>query len=99
MNDAAVVTTAQIEHNWRFAELTARAWLEQELAARYAEDPCAVLAEFGIALADPQAAPALPADPGEELVIGDLDRAADVAPFTICTAGMGTAAVGGRAGA
>lgn len=93
MTAPVVATATQIEHDWRFAELIARSWMEQGLAARYRTDPCSVLAEFGIDLADPQAAPVLPADPGDDVVIDDLDRAADVAPFTICTADMGATPV------
>lgn len=89
-------SAAQVERDWRFAELIARAWVEEGLAIRYDKDPCAVLAEFGIGLANPHEAPALPADPGDDLMIGDLDRAADVAPFSICSAGTSASVVTSR---
>jgi hypothetical protein len=37
----------------RFAELAARTGLEPDLAQRYATDPVAVLAEFGLSAAEP----------------------------------------------
>jgi hypothetical protein len=37
----------------RFAELAARTGLEPDLAQRYANDPVAVLAEFGLSAAEP----------------------------------------------
>ena len=42
------VSNTPVEQDWRFAELVARSWMEPELVVRYAADPCAVLAEFGL---------------------------------------------------
>jgi hypothetical protein len=63
-----------IEHDWRFAELVASSWMEPELVVRYAADPCAVLAEFGLELARPQDAPALEPYCGPDLIIEDLEH-------------------------
>lgn len=42
-----------LEETRRFAELAARTGLEPELAHRYATDPVAVLAEFGVSTTEP----------------------------------------------
>ncbi|WP_377270047.1 hypothetical protein [Peterkaempfera sp. SMS 1(5)a] len=61
----------------RFAELSARTGLEPELAQRYANDPVAVLAEFGLTAAEPLY---LGGDVDDDslLLIEDLDPANDL---------------------
>lgn len=63
--------TSSIELDWRFAELVADTWVEPELALRYAADPVAMLAEYGMAVAASDA-PALPVAPDIELIIEDF---------------------------
>lgn len=60
-----------IELDWRFAELVADSWVEPELALRYAADPVALLAEYGMTVTA-QDAPALPVAPDIELIIEDF---------------------------
>jgi putative thiazole/oxazole-modified microcin (TOMM)-like peptide len=69
-------STTPVELDWRFAELVARTWLEPELAERYGADPCAVLAEFGLSIADPGEAPRLEPVAEFELIIDELDWSA-----------------------
>jgi putative thiazole/oxazole-modified microcin (TOMM)-like peptide len=69
-------STTPVELDWRFAELVARTWLEPELAERYGADPCAVLAEFGLSIADPGDAPRLEPVAEFELIIDELDWSA-----------------------
>lgn len=64
-----------VEHDWRFAELVARSWMEPELAVRYAADPCGVLAEFGLTVARREDAPSLEPYCGPDLIIEDLEHA------------------------
>ncbi len=64
-----------VEHDWRFAELVARSWMEPELAVRYAADPCRVLAEFGLTVARREDAPGLEPYCGPDLIIEDLEHA------------------------
>jgi putative thiazole/oxazole-modified microcin (TOMM)-like peptide len=79
-------TDIPIELDWRFAELVVRTWMEPELGRRYAVDPVAVLAEFGLTVADAALAPRLEAIPEAELVIEDFDsREADLARMTLCS--------------
>jgi hypothetical protein len=77
----------------RFAELAARTGLEPELAQRYASDPVAVLAEFGLSAAEPLY---LGGFLGEEsgTLIDDLDAApaAVVAHWCDCYSPAGTSA-------
>ncbi|GHE55542.1 hypothetical protein [Streptomyces capitiformicae] len=65
----APVTVHLTEEDLRFAELTARAGLEPELAQRYANSPALVLAEFGLPATEP-------ASTGTAVVIEDLSRSA-----------------------
>lgn len=58
-----------LEHDWRFAELVARAWTEDGLRERYATHPHAVLAEAGITLPTGSVPPELPADDGMDIVV------------------------------
>jgi hypothetical protein len=60
-------------HDQRFALLTARVGLEPELAKRYTSDPVSVLAEFGLAAAEPVYGDAY-RGADFSLVIDELDR-------------------------
>ncbi|MFI6152971.1 hypothetical protein ACIBCA_09785 [Kitasatospora sp. NPDC051170] len=56
MKTIARDTSARVsvtQEDRRFAELTVRSGLEPELAQRYAADPVAVLAEFGLSAGEP----------------------------------------------
>lgn len=66
--------TPSVELDWRFAALIADAWGDPELARRYAADPVALLAEYGMAV-ESQDAPALPAGSDVDLVIEDFSGA------------------------
>jgi len=68
---AEAVTAEAVSQHHGIALLTARAGLEPELAARYHADPVSVLAEFGVAAAEPVY---LAQGAGKTLVIEDLDR-------------------------
>ncbi|MFK4221523.1 hypothetical protein [Streptomyces sp. NPDC019890] len=76
---------SSVEHDWRFAELVARSFLQPELALRYALEPRNVLAEFGIATDSSTAIPALAPDVAPTVTIVRLDQQA--AP--VCPAGSG----------
>lgn len=79
------VTQTPIELDWRFAELVARSWTEPELARRYTHDPVAVLAEFGLHVADAADAPKLTSFPEPDLVVEDLHGSdADFRQVTYC---------------
>ncbi len=69
-----------VEHDWRFAELVARSWMEPELAVRYAADPCGVLAEFGLTVTRREDAPGLEPYCGPDLIIEDLEHARGLRP-------------------
>lgn len=73
-----------IEHRGRFARLVADAWGDPQLAERYAAQPHAVLAEYGIDWAPGQPTPALPAEP-EDVSLEELGSAAGAAMVTIGT--------------
>jgi putative thiazole/oxazole-modified microcin (TOMM)-like peptide len=67
------IDTVTVEQDWRFAELIAQTWTDPTLADRYAADPCAVLAEFGLTVTDRTAAPLLPSAGKSALIIERLD--------------------------
>jgi hypothetical protein len=69
------VRNTPVEHDWRFAELIARSWMEPQLAVRYAADPCRVLAEFGLKVTRREDAPALEPYSGPDLIVEDLEHA------------------------
>ncbi|HEU5357092.1 MAG TPA: hypothetical protein VFU65_21660 [Actinocrinis sp.] len=69
------VSNTPVEQDWRFAELVARSWMEPELVVRYAADPCAVLAEFGLEVTRREDAPSLEPYCGPDLIIEDLEHA------------------------
>jgi hypothetical protein len=82
-------TTSEIEHDWRFAELVARSWTDQDLAIRYDEDPRSVLADFELRLDSGADVPPLPTDVEDGLLIEDLDQySATVLPTGFCSAGL-----------
>lgn len=74
------VCTGSVEHDWRFAELVARSFLQPELALRYALEPRNVLAEFGIPTTTDSAIPALPAEADTEVTIISLSSTAELDP-------------------
>ncbi|MEU7061136.1 hypothetical protein [Streptomyces sp. NPDC046197] len=80
--DGSVAVMRPDDH--RVALLTARTALEPELAQRYSEDPCSLLAEFGLAAAEPVYGMGTPHE--MRLLIEDLDRSSVVA-FTWCVSG------------
>ncbi|SEH02061.1 hypothetical protein SAMN05444920_123117 [Nonomuraea solani] len=63
-----------------FGELTARSWLDTDFKLRYESDPLSVLAEYDLRPAAGQDAPALPPEPGTELVIEMLTGSAGAVP-------------------
>ncbi|MEV8633949.1 hypothetical protein AB0395_20045 [Streptosporangium sp. NPDC051023] len=63
-----------------FGELTVRSWFDADIRLRYEREPASVLAEYGIRLADGARAPALPPEPGTELVIEALDGPGSLPP-------------------
>lgn len=67
-----------------FGELTARSWLEADFRLRYEREPLSVLAEYDLRLGDGIGAPALPPEPGAELVIEILDGAESMPPPPPC---------------
>jgi hypothetical protein len=80
-------TSNDVEHDWRFAELVARSWVNPDLAASYREDPHSVLAEFELRLDARAAAPPLPMHSEGDLLIEDLDHcSAIMLPTGFCNA-------------
>ncbi|MFF8293457.1 hypothetical protein ACF068_30150 [Streptomyces sp. NPDC016309] len=75
------------------AMLTARTGLEQELAKRYTEDPCSLLAEFGLPATEPMYGGG-PVSGTSGLVIEDLSGSADSDPW-VCWMPMHTGRVRG----
>ncbi|MCX4820525.1 hypothetical protein OG883_11515 [Streptomyces sp. NBC_01142] len=61
-----------IDHDWRFAELVARSYLQPDLALRYALEPRTVLAEFGMTTGPDTVIPALPTEAPQEMTIISL---------------------------
>ncbi|WP_035793675.1 hypothetical protein [Kitasatospora mediocidica] len=66
-------STTALERDWRFAELVVWAHLDPALRTRYAAEPAAVLAEFGLVLTPGAGIPPLDAPGGDRLVITDVD--------------------------
>jgi hypothetical protein len=83
MNSQAIARRPAIDHDWRFAELIARATTEPELAVRYREDSRAVLGEFGIEIDDRDEAPSLSAGSDDDLIIEDVGSTG-FALYTLC---------------
>jgi putative thiazole/oxazole-modified microcin (TOMM)-like peptide len=81
---AGNAASTRLESDWRFAELIAATWVEPELSFRYAQSPEAVLAEFGIVLAEGETAPELPAAAELDLIVEDFDRLPENAAVTAC---------------
>jgi hypothetical protein len=71
-----------------FGELTARSWLDADFRLRYEREPFSVLAEYNVRLADGVGAPALPPEPGGELVIEILDGSEVLPPPPPCMYGI-----------
>jgi putative thiazole/oxazole-modified microcin (TOMM)-like peptide len=69
-----------LDHDWRFAELVARTWIEADLRERYLADPHRVLAEAGIDLAPGAPVPALPDGADLDVVVARFDTLPAVAP-------------------
>lgn len=77
-------TTRPPSSDHRLALLTARAGLEPELAKRYTSDPVSVLAEFGLASAEPVYGD-LYGGADRFLVIEELDRlGGEECSFSVC---------------
>ncbi|MET3805452.1 hypothetical protein ABIB25_002456 [Nakamurella sp. UYEF19] len=53
------MSTSTMTSDWRFVQLVAGSYLDQGLTQRYAADPRAVLAEFGLELAENEPIPDL----------------------------------------
>jgi len=87
------MASVPVEHRARFARLVADAWSDPALAARYAADPAAVLATYGIVLADGADLPELPPAPGE-VQVEEIGTAAGAAMATIGTVSCPGACVG-----
>lgn len=68
-----------------FARLTAIAWTDDALRARYESDPRTVLAEFGITLPDPAEPPLMPAPVDSDIDLESLEISAGGALATIGT--------------
>ncbi|WP_214409260.1 hypothetical protein [Sphaerisporangium fuscum] len=76
-----------LDQRRRFGELTARSWFDADLRLRYEREPATVLTEYDIRLADGAPVPALPPEPGAELVIEALQGGEYLPPpclFTLC---------------
>lgn len=91
--DSTGTMTVQLTHAHRVALLTARTGLEQELAKRYAEDPCSLLAEFGLPATEPVYGGGSAAGTSG-LVIEDLSSSTDSEPW-VCWMPMHTGRVRG----
>ena len=75
------------EDRAKFSALVARVWGDQDLEARYASEPTAVLAEHGVVIPEGSKAPEIPARPEGDLTIEELeDVSAGLRPATFFTA-------------
>lgn len=76
--------------DWRFVQLVVGSYLDPSLTGRYATDPHAVLAEFGIELDAHEEAPVL--EPAESGVVNDqltgIDHTATAAYSHLCWRGQ-----------
>ncbi|SEB31114.1 putative TOMM peptide [Streptomyces misionensis] len=91
-----------LTHDWRFAELIARTWMEPALRERYLAEPRRVLAEAGIELPAGCPVPALPSSEELEVVVDRFDTlpaAAPAAAFCLSLADEPMTAVCGAVGA
>lgn len=84
-------TAPPLEADWRFAGLIAQALAEPELGGRYAADPHAVLAEYGLFLGAGQDAPDLPEF---ELIVEHLDPPSSGGRVGVCVHDAAYARVG-----
>ncbi|WP_031065886.1 hypothetical protein [Streptomyces sp. NRRL WC-3742] len=95
MKTIARDTSARVsvtQEDRRFAELTVRSGLEPELAQRYAADPVAVLAEFGLSAGEPIYLAGLVGD-ADTVLIEELD-VPGVGFASNCTGSWSAALVG-----
>lgn len=95
MKTIARETSARVsvsQEDRRFAELTVRSGLEPELAQRYAADPVAVLAEFGLSACEPLYLGGAVGD-GETILIEEFDGPG--AGFVSLCSGSWSAALAG----
>lgn len=83
MTAQPIELTGQIRRD--FARLTALAWADGSLTARYDRDPHAVLAEFGITLPTGAEPPSLPPPDDSEIDLESLEISAGGALSTIGT--------------
>ncbi|HEY3906227.1 MAG TPA: TIGR04351 family putative TOMM peptide [Streptosporangiaceae bacterium] len=83
MTAQSVELTGQMRRD--FARLTARAWADHGLSARYENDPQAVLAEFGISLPAGTQPPNLPPAEDDAIDLESLELSAGGALSTIGT--------------
>jgi|GEM_PF-4037248 hypothetical protein len=70
------------EERRRFGALVAQLWSDSELAARYAAEPLAVLAEHGIQAAEPLQVPDGPVEEIDDEALGLLSTVGGLAPST-----------------
>jgi putative thiazole/oxazole-modified microcin (TOMM)-like peptide len=70
-----------------FARMVAQTWSDDSLTARYNAEPRAVLAEFGIHLAEDVPTPVLPSRPGGEFSVEQLEAVAGGAVATAACIG------------
>ncbi len=76
-----VSCTTGLEHDWRFAALVMATHLDPSLSVRYAVEPAAVLAEFGLVLPTGAPAPELDRTRTSKLMITGLGGSAQVASW------------------
>jgi putative thiazole/oxazole-modified microcin (TOMM)-like peptide len=83
MTAQSIELTGQMRRD--FARLTAQAWADHRLSARYETDPQAVLAEFGISLPAGAQPPSLPPAEDDAIDLESLELSAGGALSTIGT--------------
>ncbi|WUH89875.1 hypothetical protein OG900_06920 [Streptomyces sp. NBC_00433] len=81
------------EERRRFGALVADVWSDGDLAARYAAEPLAVLAERGIASAEPLEVPAAPVEEIDDEALGLLSTVGGLAP-PCCSSATTIACIG-----
>ncbi|WP_066375863.1 hypothetical protein [Herbidospora mongoliensis] len=78
----------------KFARLIAAAWSDGAVEARFAQDPRATLAEYGLVIPEGAPIPPLLARPDDVLAVEDLEISADwwfPAPYCFCFTAASTA--------
>jgi hypothetical protein len=81
------------EERRRFGALVADVWNDGDLAARYAAEPLAVLAERGIVSAEPLGVPAAPVEEIDDEALGLLSAVGGLAP-ACCSSATTIACIG-----